>query len=138
LGQRLGFAGAQPTGVGQGLVWRGSLDAPTSGTLLAGRLSHLLGRTALHVSGRGHPIRTVAWCTGAAQGFIDEAATLGVDAYVSGEISEQTTHQARELGIDYFAVGHHASERYGVEALGEHLARRFGIAHRFIDIDNPA
>jgi putative NIF3 family GTP cyclohydrolase 1 type 2 len=80
----------------------------------------------------------VAWCTGAAQGYIEEAAVLGVDAFISGEISEQTTHQARELGLDYLAAGHHATERYGVQALGDHLAERFGIEHRFIDVDNPA
>jgi putative NIF3 family GTP cyclohydrolase 1 type 2 len=63
---------------------------------------------------------------------------LGVDAYLSGEISEATTHAARECGLDYFACGHHASERYGVRALGEHLAAHFALQHEFVDIDNPA
>lgn len=79
----------------------------------------------------------IAWCSGAAQGFIEEAAALGVDAYLSGEISEQTTHLARELGIDYFAAGHHATERWGVQALGAQLANDLGLEHRFLDIDNP-
>jgi putative NIF3 family GTP cyclohydrolase 1 type 2 len=83
-------------------------------------------------------VETLAWCTGAAQGFIDRAAELGVDAFLSGEISEQTMHQARELGLDYFAAGHHATERYGVQALGAHLAERFGLEHLFLDLDNPA
>ena len=79
----------------------------------------------------------VAWCTGAAQGFIEEAHALQVDAFVSGEISEQTVHFAREAGLAYFAAGHHATERYGVQALGAHLAEKFAIEHRFIDIHNP-
>jgi putative NIF3 family GTP cyclohydrolase 1 type 2 len=83
-------------------------------------------------------VRRLAWCTGAAQRFIDQAAALGVDLYLSGEVSEPTVHQARELGLDYVAAGHHATERYGVQALGEHLAGHFGLVHRFVDIDNPA
>lgn len=82
-------------------------------------------------------IETVAWCTGAAQGFIDKAIAAGVDAYISGEISEPTVHSARESGVHYFAAGHHATERYGVQALAEHLKTLFDIEHEFIDIDNP-
>ncbi len=79
----------------------------------------------------------MGWCTGAAQGAIVEAAAAGVDAFISGEISESTVHLARELGIHYFAAGHHATERAGVRALGDHLAEHFGVEHRFIDIANP-
>ena len=82
-------------------------------------------------------IGRVAWCTGAAQGLLEQAAAAGFDAYISGEISEQTVHQARELGLLYLAAGHHATERYGVQALGAELARQFAIEHRFVDIDNP-
>ena len=80
----------------------------------------------------------VTECTGGAQGFIDKAQTRGVDAYLSGEISEPTTHFARETGMHYFACGHHATERYGVQALGQWLNEQFGVEHIFIDIDNPA
>ena len=89
------------------------------------------------VAGGEHPIRTVAWCTGAAQSYIEQAAALGVDAFISGEISEQTVHCARELGLHFIAAGHHATERYGVKALGDYLARQLPIQHTFIDIDNP-
>ena len=82
-------------------------------------------------------LKTFAWCTGAAQGYIDLAARAGVDAYISGEISEPTFHVARESSLHYFAAGHHATERYGVQAAGNYLAREFGITHQFIDIDNP-
>jgi len=80
---------------------------------------------------------TVAWCTGAAQNFIELAVKAGVDAYITGEASEQTVHIARETGLHFFAAGHHATERYGVQALAAHLVQRFGIAHEFVDIDNP-
>jgi putative NIF3 family GTP cyclohydrolase 1 type 2 len=79
----------------------------------------------------------VGWCTGAAQSYLEAAARLGLDAFISGEISEQTVHVAREYGIHYFAAGHHATERYGVQALGEHLAGRYGLEYQFLDIDNP-
>ena len=84
------------------------------------------------------PIHTVGWCTGAGQQFIEQAARLGLDAFISGEISEQTVHTARECGVHYFACGHHATERYGVQAVGRHLAEKFKLRHQFIDIPNPA
>ncbi|WP_281242298.1 Nif3-like dinuclear metal center hexameric protein [Halopseudomonas yangmingensis] len=116
---------------------QGRLSAPLSGEQLAAQLAQRLQRTPLHIPGNDRPIRRIAWCTGAAQGYIDRAIALGVDAYITGEVSEPTVHLAREHGIHFFAAGHHATERYGVKALGEHLAQQFGIEHRFIDIDNP-
>jgi dinuclear metal center YbgI/SA1388 family protein len=137
LARRLGFEVDRPLRAdGLGLV--GHLAEPLPGELLAARMGGILGRQVLWVSGGAHPVRRIAWCTGGAQSFLQEAAAQGVDAFLSGEISEQTTHEARELGVHYFAAGHHATERYGVQALGEWCAGRFGIAHRFIDIDNPA
>lgn len=132
----LGIADPRPAPDGVP-VWQGRLERPASAAELTVSIAAALRRAPLHVRGHDRPIRTIAWCTGAAQAFIAEAAALGVDAYLSGEVSEQTTHQARELGIDYFAAGHHATERYGVNALGEHLARRFGVGHRFLEVDNP-
>lgn len=138
LAERLGVDDPEPTAAGRGQIWRGHLPRPLDGEAFVAQVASALGRVPLRVPGRGAPLRTLAWCSGAAQGFIAEAAALGVDAYLSGEISEQTTHLARELGLDYFAAGHHATERLGVQALGEHLAARFGLEYRFIDIDNPA
>ena len=82
-------------------------------------------------------IQKIALCTGAAQSYIEQAAAANVDVYISGEISEQTVHMARESGMSYISAGHHATERYGIQALGEHLAQKFGLQHQFIDIDNP-
>lgn len=105
---------------------------------LGDRIEKSLQRKPLLVSGGDHAIKKVAWCTGGAQSRIDLAAQRGVDAYISGEISEQTVHVARELGIHYIAAGHHATERYGIKALGEHVAAKYGLDCEFIDIDNPA
>ena len=82
-------------------------------------------------------VKTVALCTGAAQGYIEQALAANVDVYISGEISEQTVHVARESGMSYISAGHHATERYGIRELGKHLAQKFGLQHQFIDCDNP-
>lgn len=115
----------------------GELPEAIGGTSLAGQLAVALQREPLHIAGNDRPIKRIAWCTGAAQGYIERAIALGVDAYITGEVSEPIVHAARENGIHFFAAGHHATERYGVKALGEHLAAQFGIEHQFIDIDNP-
>jgi len=139
LARVLGILDARPVApaVPSLLLWQGRLHNPVSARGFAAQIVRALGREPLHVPAHGRPIATIAWCTGGAQGLIEQAAELGVDAYLSGEISEQTTHQARELGLDYFAAGHHATERYGVQALGTHLAERFGLEHRHLDLHNP-
>ncbi len=118
-----------------GLV--GSLDVPLAPSDFMRRVQSVLGREPLMIEGPG-PIRRIAWCTGGAQGYIDQAVTAGVDAYLTGEVSEPTVHIARENGLSFFAAGHHATERYGVQALGEYLAKRFALEHLFIDSPNPA
>jgi dinuclear metal center YbgI/SA1388 family protein len=115
----------------------GRLGEAMSADDLGGLIESALERAPLLVAGGPDPVRRIGWCTGAAQDLIEAAATAGLDAYISGEVSERTTHVARETGIHYFAAGHHATERYGVQALGEHLAGELSIQHRFIDIDNP-
>jgi len=121
----------------QNLVLEGSPEKPQSLQELALELETRLQTRTLVIEAGNRPVTRLAWCTGAAQGFIDAAAARGVDAFVSGEASEQTFHQARELGVHYIAAGHHATERYGVQALGAEIARRFGIEQQFIDIANP-
>jgi dinuclear metal center YbgI/SA1388 family protein len=115
----------------------GHLTPALDGAALAARIGERLGRVPQHIPGAAARIETVGWCTGAAQSYIEAAAARGLDAFISGEISEQTVHVARETGIHYFAAGHHATERYGVQALGAHLAEHFEIAHEFVDIENP-
>ena len=96
-----------------------------------------VGRAPLVIDGGAKSIKRVGLCTGAAQGYIHAAADLGLDAYISGEVSENTVHVARERGVNYLAAGHHATEKFGVRALGEHIAEKFSLEHIFIDIDNP-
>ncbi|MFZ0790257.1 MAG: Nif3-like dinuclear metal center hexameric protein [Chromatiaceae bacterium] len=138
LAGRLRLLDAEPSTIGQGLVWIGRLEQPLAPNAWALWVSERLGRTATLVDPGLPAVERVAWCTGGGQGYIEAAAGLGVDAFLSGEISEQTTHWARELGLCYLAAGHHATERYGVQALGAHLSERFGLEHQFIDVDNPA
>jgi dinuclear metal center YbgI/SA1388 family protein len=138
LGQLLGlddFAPLLPEGEGVGNL--ADLVEPLPVTELVQRVAAVTGRVPLHIAGGRDTLRRIAWCTGAAQGYIEAAVAAGADAYITGEASEPTVHVAREEGIHFIAAGHHATERYGVQALGEHLAQRFQLEHRFIDIDNP-
>ena len=120
------------------LLWQGELAEPVAPEALADRLEQGLEHSPLHVAAAPRLLRRIAWCSGGAQGMIDRAASLGVDAYISGEISEPTVHSAREHGVHFFAAGHHATERHGVQALGEALAATFGLEHRFVDDPSPA
>jgi len=116
----------------------GSLSEPMPTADFLKIIEQKLERQPLHITGEVNQIQKVAWCTGGAQSYIQAAVELGVDAFISGEISEQTTHIARENGLHYIAAGHHATERGGARALGDHLAGHFAIKNTFIDIDNPA
>jgi dinuclear metal center YbgI/SA1388 family protein len=122
----------------QDLGFIGSLPRPESLADLSERLQRELGRAPTVVAGDGRPLRRIAWCTGGAQGYFEAAIAAGADVYVTGEISEPQAHYARETGVAFVACGHHASERYGAPAVAGHAAQRFGLTHRFIEIDNPA
>lgn len=121
----------------KGILYRGDLQEACSGELLRTHIEKTLGRSVLWV-GDDSPINTVAWCTGGGQSYIEAAVDSGVDAFVTGEVSEQTVHVAREMGIHFFSAGHHATERYGVKALGEWIAQTHGLDVTFVDIPNPA
>lgn len=120
------------------LVWLGRPATTRTLSELGESIGRALDRTPLVIGESDQPIRRIAWCTGAAQGMMDAAVAAGADAYLSGEISEPTAHLARETGTAFIGAGHHATERYGVQALGAAIAGQFGIRCEFIDIDNPA
>jgi dinuclear metal center YbgI/SA1388 family protein len=105
---------------------------------LASHVERVLGRSVTLVEGERRPVRTVAWCSGGAQGYFEAAIAAGADAFVTGEISEPQAHYARETGVAFIAAGHHATERYGAPAAAAHVAAQLGVKHQFIDIDNPA
>jgi dinuclear metal center YbgI/SA1388 family protein len=123
--QDLGFVGVGSK------VWAGP-------QALAEHVAAVLGRPVTCVGSNNQPVRRVAWCTGGAQSYFESAIAQGVDAFITGEISEPQAHLARETGVAFLACGHHATERYGAPALGAHVAQALGFAHRFIEIDNPA
>lgn len=117
---------------------QGQLAEEVDGTRLSKQISETLSRECLHISPPSNKkIKTIAWCTGGGQDYIELAADQGIDAFISGEVSEKTTHIAHEMDIHFFAAGHHATERYGVKALGENIAKEHNIEVVFIDIDNP-
>jgi dinuclear metal center YbgI/SA1388 family protein len=123
--------------IGNGMGSIGSLPEAIPAAEFVARIKRITGRSPLHIGDPAALVRRIAWCTGAAQGYIDAAVLAGADLFLSGEVSEQTVHTARENGIHFIAAGHHGTERYGVQALGEHLAAQFALEHRYIDIDNP-
>ena len=140
LGLRLGLRADQRFGEQQLGFLGGFADGRglQSGAELADLVSSCLGRQVTLVSGLARPLRRIAWCSGGAQGYFEDAIAAGADAFITGEISEPQAHLARECGVAFLACGHHASERYGAPAVAAHVAQQFGLAHEFIDIDNPA
>ena len=137
LAKRLGFS---ITGrfAEQDIGFLGTLKRPMPARALQSIVSKALGRKALMVGAAGAVVKRIAWCSGGAQGYFEAAIAAGCDAFLSGEISEQTTHLAREAGVPYIAAGHHATERDGVQAVGAWLQSNHGVAHQFIDDHNPA
>jgi dinuclear metal center YbgI/SA1388 family protein len=125
--QDLGFLGARSDGA-----------AFADAEALAAHVRKALGRAVTCVPGAAGTIRRIAWCTGGAQSYFEAAIAAGAQAFLTGEISEPQAHYARECGVTFLACGHHATERYGAPAVAAHVAKELGIAHEFIDIENPA
>lgn len=136
-GQRLGLV-ADGTFAEQGLGFIGPVPDGLDVDGLAARIQHEMGRAPTVVPGDGRALKRAAWCSGGAQGYFEQAIAAGADVFLTGEISEPQAHYARETGVAFMACGHHASERYGIQAIGQHLAARLGVEHAFFDIDNPA
>ena len=140
LGKRLGLEvqgvfGEQDLG-----LWGERADGQTFANVqaLSAAVTETLGREPVVVQMPAREIRKVAWCTGGAQSYFEAAIAAGVDAFITGEISEPQAHLARETGVAFLACGHHATERYGAPAVAAHVAAQLGISHQFIEIDNPA
>ncbi|TAJ60742.1 Nif3-like dinuclear metal center hexameric protein [Variovorax sp.] len=125
--QELGFLGGFEDG-----------ETLANAKALAVHVEKVLKRPVTLVDTAHRPIKTIAWCTGGAQGYFEAAIAAGADAFITGEISEPQAHYAREMGVAFLACGHHATERYGAPAVAEHVAAQLGLQHEFIDIDNPA
>jgi dinuclear metal center YbgI/SA1388 family protein len=136
LARRLGWLVERRFGE-QDVACVGRLPQATTLAELGCRIAAALAREPLLIGDAARSVTRIAWATGAAQGLFEQAIATGAEVFVSGEISEQTVHLARESGVAYLAAGHHATERYGVQALAEHLAARLGLACEFIDVDSP-
>jgi dinuclear metal center YbgI/SA1388 family protein len=136
LGRRLDFMEHGRFGE-QDIACYGELIQAQSLAQLTQKIAHSLQRPPLVIGEGDSTIRRIAWCTGAAQGYFEAAIALGVDAFLTGEISEQNVHVAQETGVVFIAAGHHATERYGVQSLGTHLTESCGIEHQFFDLENP-
>tara|TARA_R110002073_G_scaffold286193_2_gene450715 strand:+ start:1819 stop:2565 length:747 start_codon:yes stop_codon:yes gene_type:complete len=121
----------------QDIMMQGKLTQTMTLENFSAKITQALSRKPMIIGELNKQVQHIAWCTGAAQGYFEEAIRLGVDVFITGEISEQTVHIARESGVAFIAAGHHATERYGVQALGKHLEQKFNIKHQFIDIENP-
>ena len=136
FGNHMGWP-VEQTGGDRGLIAMSTLARPETAAQLGRALKERLEREPLLVGDLARDVSRIAWCTGGAQDMLEAAIELGADAFVSGEISERTTHLAREAGVVYAAAGHHATERYGIQALGRHLAEHLGIEAVFVDDPNP-
>ena len=136
LGKRLGLVEQGRFGE-QDIACYGELAQAQTLAQFSIHIADTLQRKPQVIGDGSRTIRRIAWCSGAAQDYFEAAVALGVDAFLTGEISEQNVHVADETGVAFIAAGHHATERYGVQALGEHLASRFGVEHRFFELDNP-
>lgn len=139
LAERLGIQikGSFANHGGTDIALHGEFDQPKPVEELLSLIEQQLQRTPLHIGAENKSIRSLGWCSGGAQNYLMQAAELGLDAYITGEASEQCAHIAKEMDIHFIAAGHHATERYGVQALGQHLAEYFNMDYRFFDIDNP-
>lgn len=115
----------------------GRLSEPLAPSALATRCAATFAHPVIHCPGGTALIRTVGVVTGAGQSFLSAAKIAGCDAFISGEASEQTWHEAAEYGIHAFACGHHATENIAVHRLGAQLAAQYGLRHVPIFGDNP-
>ena len=132
LGRRLGITNMRP--VEGSLLWQGELSANLSD--FAKLIEEKLDRVPQIFGNQSGQIKKIAWCTGGAQGFIEDAINLNIDLYLSGEVSEKTPAIAKENNISFISAGHHATERYGVQSLCNHLSAKFKLKHQYIEVDN--
>jgi dinuclear metal center YbgI/SA1388 family protein len=119
------------------LIWLGAMPGANTLSQVAAQTGQRLQRQALVIGDPDKTVKRIGWCTGAAQNMLSDAIDAGVDCFITGEISEPVVHLAREAGVAFISAGHHATERYGVQALGAEIARIFNIRVDFVDIDNP-
>lgn len=126
----------------QGLIWLGHAQPAVHPTNRLDQFvrytAQVLKREPVVIGQPDAPLGRIAWCTGGAQSMFEAAINAGAQTFITGEISEPCAHLARENAVNFISAGHHATERYGIEALGQALAAQMGIEVIFMDLDNPA
>ncbi|MDU0810504.1 MAG: Nif3-like dinuclear metal center hexameric protein [Burkholderia sp.] len=135
LGKKLDLIGKLHFG-DDNLGWIAILSIPVTLGYFIEKVERVLGRKPLFFGNIDMQLRRIAWCTGAAQSYFDAAIDAGADVFLTGEASESIMHIADESGVAFISAGHHATERYGIQALGDYLSKNFNLKHIFIDIPN--
>jgi dinuclear metal center YbgI/SA1388 family protein len=140
VAKRLGLTNLQPFGAHKNITVGVRADAESPMTIdgLTQRVREVLSSDPTVFAHGAESIRTIGIVTGAADKDLPQAVEAGLDCYITGEISEYVMHYAREEGIHFIAAGHHATERWGVQALAEHVANEHGLTWEFVDVPNPA
>ena len=123
-----------PRPIGDTLVWQGEVDAPLHE--VAQSVMNVTSRTPLVFGPQDKKIKKITWCSGGAQSYIEHAINIGADCFITGEVSEQIPAICKENNIAFISAGHHATERYGVQALAQHLSQEFELDYQYVDIDN--
>ena len=139
IGKLLGLEELSSYNLGKipGLLWQGILPQALNINELQIKLKNLFNNNIIHLGDKKHLVQKLAWCSGAAQNYFMDPRALNADAYLTGEVSERNYYEALETKRSFFACGHHATEKFGVQALGEHLKQKFDIEHHFYDSKNP-
>lgn len=120
-------------------VFWGTLKSKINPFYFCKKIETIFKKKPIHIyENAPNYISRIAWCSGKGQNFIKQAYDFKVDAFLTGEISEETMHCSKELGIHFFSIGHHATEKDGIKSLGEWLNSKYNLDVTFIDIDNPA
>ncbi len=137
-GEPIGFIATLPSGDATG-AGETPADAPEGMPAqdLFTRVRELTARDPLIFDAGPATIRRLAIVSGGGADYLADAIEAGADALLTGEPVERVMSAAREAGVHFIAAGHYATETFGVKALGEHLAQRFGVRHVFIDVPNP-
>jgi dinuclear metal center YbgI/SA1388 family protein len=140
LATAIGAEGIEPFGTHRratiGVRGRFPGDGVAAAELVA-RVHGATGREPLAFTDGPDPLQTIGIVSGAGADHLEEAIDEGLDAFVTGEPAERSMARAREAGVHFLAAGHYATETFGVRALGERLAERFGVRHVFVDVPNP-
>lgn len=132
LALRFNIQNPQP--IGETLVWQGEVDASLHEVVQS--VINVTSRAPLAFGNKDKKIKKITWCSGGAQSYIEHAINIGADCFITGEVSEQIPAICKENDIAFISAGHHATERYGVQALGQHISQKFELDCQYVDIDN--